>query len=631
MDLRLDLDTMTFDDLVELGRSAIPGLAPDWTDHNAHDPGIMLMELVAWIAEAQIYSLSRMRRDERAAYAALLGVTPRAPAPMHATIWPLAPEEGGQPALFAETDVGKATTATPDSANPPLFRVSRKIHVTGAVLQRLLSRTADGRITDQTRANGPSGATYLPFGAAPAPGDSLVLALHHDPAVSKFGPGALSVGIELAEPAARDDEAIKTPAMRLKVSLRDSAGERAVPLEDRTGGLLRSGLLLLDLSREAFIDTDFELILRSATGGFLRTPRVRRIALNVLPVEQVEAIEREEAPQFGEGMPDQTYRLVRSGLVDPAVPKIELIEPSGALETWEVVPGFSACGPTARVFTFDPALGEVTFGNGLNGMAAPAGAALQASYEVTAGTLGAVPAGANWILQGFAATFGINQEAAAGGRDGDTLADLQSRTRQKIEAQVASVTSDDMVATAMAFEDLEVARAFEMKPTGRGLPGTRTLVTLAGREDGISAAPETPEWLAELHARLAPTLPLGQRLRVLGPSYVEIRVTAKLMAAIGADVAKIRQAAIDTLKDRFKVIDLDTKNGGWSFGRSVTPVMVGGWLRNLPGVVRLDQVQLYRAGVPQPKSLGMGARELPQLVIADSDILVQSVQGRASR
>ena len=70
-----------FADLVEQGRSRLPSLAPDWTDHNAHDPGIMLMELLAWVAEAQIYSLARARRDERGAYAALMGRNSRGARP----------------------------------------------------------------------------------------------------------------------------------------------------------------------------------------------------------------------------------------------------------------------------------------------------------------------------------------------------------------------------------------------------------------------------------------------------------------------------------------------------------------------------------------------------------------------
>jgi hypothetical protein len=55
-----DLFDRRFQDLMEVGRARLPGLAPDWTDHNAHDPGITLMELLAWVSEAQLYSLGRI-------------------------------------------------------------------------------------------------------------------------------------------------------------------------------------------------------------------------------------------------------------------------------------------------------------------------------------------------------------------------------------------------------------------------------------------------------------------------------------------------------------------------------------------------------------------------------------------
>src|SRR5262245_35626269 len=83
-----DLFARRFDDLVELGRSRLPSLAPGWTDYNAHDPGITLMELLAWVAEAQLYGLSRMRSDERAAYAALFGVLPAGTRPARGLLWP---------------------------------------------------------------------------------------------------------------------------------------------------------------------------------------------------------------------------------------------------------------------------------------------------------------------------------------------------------------------------------------------------------------------------------------------------------------------------------------------------------------------------------------------------------------
>ena len=39
-DLVPRLDTVEFDQLVEQARGDIPRYAPDWTDHNLHDPGM---------------------------------------------------------------------------------------------------------------------------------------------------------------------------------------------------------------------------------------------------------------------------------------------------------------------------------------------------------------------------------------------------------------------------------------------------------------------------------------------------------------------------------------------------------------------------------------------------------------
>ena len=46
-----NLDDKTFEQLIEEARALIPRFAPEWTDHNLHDPGITFMELFAWLAE----------------------------------------------------------------------------------------------------------------------------------------------------------------------------------------------------------------------------------------------------------------------------------------------------------------------------------------------------------------------------------------------------------------------------------------------------------------------------------------------------------------------------------------------------------------------------------------------------
>jgi len=55
-----NLDDRTYADLVEEARSLIPTYAPDWTNHNASDPGITLIELFAYLSEILIYRLNRV-------------------------------------------------------------------------------------------------------------------------------------------------------------------------------------------------------------------------------------------------------------------------------------------------------------------------------------------------------------------------------------------------------------------------------------------------------------------------------------------------------------------------------------------------------------------------------------------
>ena len=78
------LDDIDFDALLALARARLPALAPEWTDYNHHDPGITLVELLAWVANSQVYSLARNRLDERLAMARLLATAPRGAIPAQA-------------------------------------------------------------------------------------------------------------------------------------------------------------------------------------------------------------------------------------------------------------------------------------------------------------------------------------------------------------------------------------------------------------------------------------------------------------------------------------------------------------------------------------------------------------------
>jgi predicted phage baseplate assembly protein len=81
-----NLDDRRWADLVDEGRSMIPVFAPTWTDHNAHDPGITLMEMLAWIAETDIYRVDRIPDSHLRTFLSLIGTGILPPSAAHSVV-----------------------------------------------------------------------------------------------------------------------------------------------------------------------------------------------------------------------------------------------------------------------------------------------------------------------------------------------------------------------------------------------------------------------------------------------------------------------------------------------------------------------------------------------------------------
>ena len=70
-----DLDQRSYDSLLEEARNLLPAVAPAWTDYNASDPGITLIELLAYLTEIGSYRLNRVTPQQRRAWLRMLGYT----------------------------------------------------------------------------------------------------------------------------------------------------------------------------------------------------------------------------------------------------------------------------------------------------------------------------------------------------------------------------------------------------------------------------------------------------------------------------------------------------------------------------------------------------------------------------
>ncbi len=67
-----NLDDRTYADLVAEARSHITLEYPDWTDHNPSDPGIIVIELLAWLVELALYRVNQQPDANTVAYLKLL-------------------------------------------------------------------------------------------------------------------------------------------------------------------------------------------------------------------------------------------------------------------------------------------------------------------------------------------------------------------------------------------------------------------------------------------------------------------------------------------------------------------------------------------------------------------------------
>lgn len=623
-----------FDDLVEMGRSRLPSLAPEWTDYNAHDPGITLMDLLAWVAEAQIYSLARARRDERVAYAALMGLSANGYRPARGLIWPDSNYPNSPAAMLSQPIVIEPDAAVHTSrSETPTFRPVHRILLIPARIRALTTQLADGSVINQTGANRRSETAFQPFGDVAGPGDVLSMQLESRgdaPLLPAGRPGdaRLVIGIRAASvPGGGSEANPAAPRRRSLLRITLSAGTERFPLqviEDTSEGFMRTGICVLDLSGIAVASTTITLEF-SAPLGFDRPPRVLCIEPNVIPVSQGCLIDRELHDDIL-SLPDQRLVLNVPGLAfepgsNPV--KVEVADATGFKE-WSRCDRLAEFGPADTVYELDPGAASVTFGNGINGKMPAAGAQIFVSYAVNDGTGGNTARNRKWLVGGISGTFGTNLDPVTGGEDPSAGPAQRRAARRALREGHALVSSADIEAAARALPSLEVARALVMPPQPReSETGTVTLIAMRARADGVEfgSIPETPRWLEAVRRQLSPRMPLGSRLAVAGPRYVEFTIEVRAEPEQGRDPVAVKGAIESELRRRLALVSDRPAMPQRAFGLAVTHRDLSAWLQALPEVRRVSSQQILVGG-RRVDEVTLSRRGLPRIDLSASTIEV---------
>lgn len=80
------LDDEEYKDILNEARNMAVSLYPEWTDYNAHDPGVTILELFAVMKESQQFYMNQIGNANREKYLKLLGVSRRSKRAAHSLV-----------------------------------------------------------------------------------------------------------------------------------------------------------------------------------------------------------------------------------------------------------------------------------------------------------------------------------------------------------------------------------------------------------------------------------------------------------------------------------------------------------------------------------------------------------------
>ncbi len=179
-----ELDTRTWQEIVDEARAQIPRYAPEWTDYNASDPGVTLFELFAWLSEILIFRTDRVPPAELRAFLRWFGVEPL-------------PAQAAQTVLALRLPPGSSATPAPgglkvaDPQSGLVFEADAPLLVSPAWIElgppestqrgQIWTQAGD-TVTNVTEDNARPGLAFEALGPAPAAGDALWLGFDVAPA-----------------------------------------------------------------------------------------------------------------------------------------------------------------------------------------------------------------------------------------------------------------------------------------------------------------------------------------------------------------------------------------------------------------------------------------------------------------
>jgi hypothetical protein len=395
---------------------------------------------------------------------------------------------------------------------------------------------------------------------------------------------------------------------------------------DDTAGLARAGAIHF-LAKDDWFETThfaqhkgFWLRARWEVSAVLKPPRLRRVLLNGVPVEQTTQLEK--ILGSSDGSPDQSLSLNASILDRPEVWVRETDDSPEDLTTalklgrdvkersecsqragkgwwvkWKEVQNFHASrvrdiDHPVRHFTVDLETGTITFGDGKYGSIPPAlERDILVVYRVTQGAKGNVGKRSITVLDVPLPNVQAvkNYHAAEGGADREEIERAKIRGPWELKHRQRAVTQADFVELAeKASQVVGKAQCFEREGTVH--------VVIVPKDPTPEPTPSRP-LLDHVTAYLTERKIIGTTLRVESPKYKRIHVVMEvaLKPSFSGNFNDVEEAIKKKLNDFVHpLFGLDDRSG-WEIGRTLHESELYYLIEDLPDVDWVQNLQLYES------------------------------------
>ncbi|WP_042423829.1 putative baseplate assembly protein [Streptacidiphilus anmyonensis] len=629
-----NLDDRTFQQLVDDAKRMVQKRCPEWTDHNVSDPGVTLIETFAQMTEQLLYRLNQVPDRLYLRFLDLIGLRllPPTAARVPVTFWLTS-------ALDSPLVVPRATTtatAGSQAEEPVVFSTLEDLTIPPCRVRHL--RRIAGPQTLPLPLPLPPPVAGGPETGEDTTDHTTTLELRGSfPAFSDppRSDDQLLIGLDTAVPccAVTVDfqgriEGVGVDPRRPPLAWEAWDGERWHPCElssDTTGGLNRTGSVILHVPRE-----HRAALLNGVLAGWLRarvtaaepgqphytaSPVVRGLSVSTVG-GTVAALNAEfaDAEDLGvcEGVAGQRFQVPRVPvLAAVGTPVLEISSEAEGWQEWTEVDHFAESGPEDRHFQLDATAGEIRLGPAVRlpdgtlrhygAVPDPGAAARLRGFATGGGSRGNVAAHAIDLLTSPVPFISRvdNLVPAAGGTEGESVAQARDRGPLLLRTRSRAVTADDFEFFArQAAPEAGRLRCLPADAPGDAPGAVRVLVVpTAHSEDGridLPALIPDRTTLDRIAARLDEVRLLGTRVVVEPPLYRGVTVVARLVARPRTDRARLREEALRALYTFLSPLPGGGPEGhGWPFGRPVQSGEVYAVLQKLHGVELVEDVRLF--------------------------------------